>query len=259
MMNETKIYKYLHANKSYDKMLRYLEEILVRFSHLIIHFPHIKEFDINPFFITESEGFALDAGILLEDDVLEGFHPVKGDFCPPHLSICPYPDQYIDISRLRDGTSVVIRPIRPEDEPLINELLKASSEQTLMMRFFRRTPDIPKEQIVKYCHVDYDRELAFVAVIRDEDHERIIGDVRMSRQPDLENAEMAVIVGDPWQGQGAGKTLCLHCLKIAKELGVKKMWMEILKENSRMIQHAEKLGFIKVSSNEDSVKVVLDL
>lgn len=259
MMAETKIYKYLQTQKRFSISLKYLEEILVRLSHLLIHFPHIKELDINPFFLTENNGFVLDAEIILEADVLEGFHPVKGDFCPPHLSICPYPDQYIDIFKLKDGTSALIRPIRPEDKPLIEELLRSCSEETLLMRFFRKTPDIPHDQLIRFCHVDYDRELAFVATIREGARERIIGDVRMSRQPDLENAEMAVFVGDKWQGQGVGKVLCLHCLKIAKELGIKRMWMEILKVNSKMLRSAEKLGFRPVSSNEDSVKVVLEL
>lgn len=259
MMAETKIYKYLQTQKRFQNSLKYLEEILVRLSHLVIHFPHIKELDINPFFLTEDNGFVLDAGIILEADVLEGFHTIRGDFCPPHLSICPYPDQYIDIFKLKDGTSVIIRPIRPEDKPLIEELLKSSSEETLMMRFFRKTPDIPQEQLVRLCHVDYDRELAFVATIREGGRERIIGDVRMSKQPDLENAEMAVFVGDRWQGQGVGKTLCLHCLKVAKELGIKRMWMEILKTNSRMLNNASTLGFKPVSSSEDSLKVVLEL
>jgi acetyltransferase len=259
MMAETKIYKYLQTQKRYSSSLKHLEEILVRLSHLVIHFPHIKELDINPFFLTEENGFVLDASIILEADVLEGFQPIRGDFCPPHLSICPYPDQYIDIFKLKDGTSVIIRPIRPEDKPLIEELLKASSEETLMMRFFRKTPDIPHEQIIRFCHVDYDRELAFVATIREGNRERIIGDVRMSKQPDLENAEMAVFVGDRWQGQGVGKTLCLHCLRIAKELGIKRMWMEILKTNIKMLKNAERLGFKQTSSDEDSVRVALDL
>lgn len=259
MMSETKIYRYLNTQSSYKKTLRYLEEIIVRFSHLIIHFPHIKEVDINPFFITENEGFVLDAGILLEADVLEGFQAAKGDFCPPHLSICPYPHQFTEIFRLKDGTPVIIRPIRPEDEPLIDELLRTSSEQTLMLRFFQKTPDIPREQLVKYCHIDYDREMAFVATIKEGGRERIIGDVRMSKQPDIENAEMAVVVGDQWQGQGVGKILCQHCLKIAKELGIKKMWMEILHINSRMLHRAETLGFKKHSSDDDSVRVVLEL
>lgn len=259
MMLETKIGKYLKAKNEFEKTLHFLEEILVRFSHLIIHFPHIKEIDINPFFVTEKECFVLDANILLEADVLEGFVPVRGDFCPPHLSICPYPDQYIDLLKLTDGPTVIIRPIRPEDEPLLAELLRTSSEQTLMMRFFRKLTEITHELLVRYCHIDYDREMSFVAVIRESDREMLIGEVRMSRLPDMESAEMAVIVGDQWQGMGIGKTLCLHCLKIAKELGITRMWMEILQVNSRMMSRAEKMGFRKVSSDDDSVRVLLEL
>jgi len=259
MMSETKIYKHLIQYKAFENILKYLEEILVRFSHLIIHFPQIKEIDINPFYITEDEGFILDASVLLEADVLEGFVPIKGDFCPPHLSICPYPDQYIDIFKLKDGPGVIIRPIRPEDEPMMQELLKGSSEQTLMLRFFRKISDLSHEQLVRYCNIDYDRELAFVAVILNGDREQIIGEARISKLPDQENAEMAVVVGDQWQGQGIGKALLVHCLKIAKELGIKKMWMEILKSNTKMLYRAEKLGFQKALFDEDSLRVSLDL
>ncbi len=101
-MNKTKIYKHLSKQKDFESNLRYLEEILVRFSHLIIHFPHIKEIDINPFFVSSDDSFVLDANILLEADILEGFVPVRGDFCPPHLSICPYPGsiyRYFQIKR----------------------------------------------------------------------------------------------------------------------------------------------------------------
>jgi len=259
MMNETKIYRHLLRQVDFESTLRYLEEVLVRFSHLIIHFPHIKEIDINPFFVSNEDSFVLDANILLEADILEGFVPIRGDFCPPHLSICPYPDQYIDVFKLREGPAAVIRPIRPEDEPLMEELLKTSSEQTLMMRFFRKMSDMTHEQLTRYCHIDYDREMSFVAIIRANGRDRITGEVRMSKLPDQENAEMAVVVGDPWQGQGIGKALCLHCIKIAKELGIKKMWMEILPVNARMLHRAEKMGFSKVSSDEDSIKVLLEM
>ncbi len=259
MMSKTKIYNHLRRQVDFDSTLRYIEEVLVRFSHLIIHFPHIKEIDVNPFFVSNEESFALDANILLEADVLEGFVPLRGDFCPPHLSICPYPDQYIEIFKLGSGPATVIRPIRPEDEPLMEELLRTSSEQTLMMRFFRKISDMTHEQLTRYCHVDYDREISFVAIIRDNGRDRIIGEIRMSKLPDQENAEMAVVVGDQWQGMGVGKALCLHCLKIAKDIGIRKMWMEILQVNARMLHRAEKMGFRKVSSDEDSVKVMLEM
>lgn len=259
LMTETKIYNHLRRQVDFESSLRYVEEILVRFSHLIIHFPHIKEIDMNPFFVSDDESFVLDANMVLEPDILDGFVPIRGDFCPPHLSICPYPDQYIEVVQLRGGSSAVIRPIRPEDEPLMEELLRTSSEHTLMMRFFRKMSDMTHDQLTRYCHVDYDREISFVAIIRDNGRDRIIGEVRMSKLPDQENAEMAVIVGDPWQGQGIGQALCMQCLKIAKEIGIKKMLMEILQVNARMLSRAEKMGFRKMSSDEDSVKVLLEL
>jgi len=98
-----------------------------------------------------------------------------------------------------------------------------------------------------------------VAVMREGEHEKIIGEVRMSKLPDQENAEMAVIIGDQWQGKGIGKALCLQCIKIAKDSGIKKMWMEILQVNARMLYRAEKMGFKKIISDSDSVNVVLDL
>jgi acetyltransferase len=128
-----------------------------------------------------------------------------------------------------------------------------------MLRFFRKISDISHEQLVRYCNIDYDRELAFVAVVLLGDRERLIGEVRLSKLPDLENAEMAVLVGDEWQGQGIGKALCLHCIKIAQELGIRKLWMDILQVNARMLHRAEKMGFRRVSSDNDSVKVLLEL
>lgn len=259
MMSETKIHQYLQQQPAFKHTLKYLEEVLVRFSSLIVDFPHIKEIDINPFFVTEKEGFALDAGILLEAEGFEGYATFKGEFCPPHLCICPYPVQYVDKFKLPDDTTVVIRPIRPEDEPLIDELFTTASEHTITMRFFQRLTYISHERLVRYCQIDYDRELAFVAVIEEDQRERIIGDVRFSRQPDLENAEMAVLVSDQWQGHGIGKKLCEYCIGIAKEYGLKKIYMEILRDNTRMLHRAKQLGFTRVHIDQESERVVLTL
>ncbi|MBM4129092.1 MAG: GNAT family N-acetyltransferase, partial [Nitrospira sp.] len=258
MMAETKIYKYLKTLEPYSQTLRALEETLVRFSQLIIDFPQIKEIDINPFFVTEKECFALDIVILLEAEVLEGFRNYREEYCPPHLSICPYPVRYMHEFQLANGITVHIRPIRPEDEPLLEELFRTSSEQTMVMRFLQ----IPKknhEQLVRYCHIDYDREMAFVAVVKENEREKIIGDVRFSRQPDIENAEMAVVVADRWQGMGIGKRLCDYCVGVAQQSGVKRLWMEISINNPRMINLSEGLDFKKVYSDADMIKVMREL
>ena len=260
VMQETRIGNYLYKQSAYANTMRHLEEVVVRFSQLVVDFPQINEIDINPFFVAgKEEGFAFDGGILLEENILEGLMDIKREFCPPHLSICPYPVHYTSEWVLKDGTLAVIRPIRPEDEPLIDELFKSFSEATISMRFFQRIIELRHEQLVKYCQIDYDREIAFVCVITEAGRDRILGDARLIRQSDLDNAEMAVMVGDPWQGLGVGKSLCSRCINIARDLGVKRIWMEILKINFYMLGLSAKLGFRVVHEDEDSARVVLEL
>ncbi len=257
LMEETKICKYLHQHEAYAQTLRMLEEVLVRFSQLIIDFPCIREIDINPFLVTEAEGFALDAGILLEKDVQPPFFRYPGEeLCPSHLSICPYPFKYVTETSV-DGTSAVIRPIRPEDEPLIYELFKGLSNETIRFRFGQFLTDMPHEKLVRYCQIDYDRELAFIAAVREEEtgSDKIIADVRIIKQPDLETAELAILVADEWQGHGIGTRLLDYCIKIAGGIGVRTLWMEILRNNARMLHLAATCGFTTVYSDEDMVKV----
>jgi len=262
MMADTRIYRYLQGQQSFAHTFKHLEEVIVRFSQLIVDFPQIREIDINPFFVSDMdrEGFAFDAGILLEENVLDTDLSFECEFCPPHLAITPYPARYVKEAFLSDGTPAVIRPIRPEDEPLIAELFKTFSERTISLRFFQRLVDLRHEQLVRICQLDYERELAFVCVVKDSNgREQIIGDARVIKLPDMENAEMAVMVGDPWQGKGIGKSLCGYCIEVAREVGIKRIWMEILRMNTYMLQLSESLGFKKVEGDEDSIRVVLDL
>ncbi|HEX8950150.1 MAG TPA: bifunctional acetate--CoA ligase family protein/GNAT family N-acetyltransferase [Dissulfurispiraceae bacterium] len=255
LMEETKIYKYLQAHRVYEKMLRLLEEMLIRFSQLIIDFPCVREIDINPFLVNGKEGFVLDAGIVLEKDTALYFKGPGEELCPSHLSICPYPFKYMSKVTV-DGASIVIRPIRPEDEPLIYGLFKSLSNETIKFRFGQVLTDMPHEKLVRYCQIDYDRELAFVAVIGEEPGEgRIIADVRIIKQPDPEVAELAILVTDEWQGRGIGTMLLDYCIGIAGEIGIKTLWMEILRNNARMLHLAETSGFARVYGDEDMVKV----
>ncbi|HMK60524.1 MAG TPA: bifunctional acetate--CoA ligase family protein/GNAT family N-acetyltransferase [Dissulfurispiraceae bacterium] len=260
MIQETRIGSFLYKQADYKMSMRHLEEAIVRFSQLVIDFPQIKEIDINPFFIAATEeGFAFDGGILLEENVLEGTIDIKAEFCPPHLSICPYPVQYTTEWVLKDGSLALIRPIKPEDEPLIDQLFKSFSETTISMRFFQRVIELRHEQLVKYCQIDYEREIALVCLITRDGKEYIVGDARLIRQTDAESAEMAVMVGDPWQGMGVGKSLCGRCITIAGDLGIKRIWMEILKINFYMMGLAARLGFRVVHEDDESARVVLEL
>jgi acetyltransferase len=259
MMSQTRIYRYLQGLPQYAEVLKYLEEMVVRFSQLIVDFHHIKEVDINPFFITESGGFALDAGIVFEDEILDGFVQPQGELCPPHLSICPYPRKFAVEISLKNGVPAIIRPIRPEDEPMIADLFDSFSEQTIVLRFFQRFPHLSHEQLVRYCQIDYDRELALVCVVEEDGHEKIIGDVRMIKQADMEKADMAIMVSDKWQGQGVGIALSTHCLKVARDAGIKRIFMDILKINTYMLNLSKRLGFKRTESYDDYVEVLYDV
>ncbi len=256
MMEETKIVKYMQTQEVYQDMLRLLEETLVRFSDLIVDFPCIEEVDINPFVVTGKEGLVLDAAMLISKDQIQECEQMQNDICPPHLSICPYPFKYVKEVMLKDGIAAVIRPIRPEDEPLIYEAFKSLSEETIMFRFGQRLTDMPHEMRVRFCQIDYDRELAFVAVIRESpDSEKIIAVARIVKMPDLETAELAFVVADKWQGHGIGTMLMDYCIKVAVQSGITLIWMEILKINSKMLHLSQASGFKQAVDEEDMVRV----
>jgi acetyltransferase len=257
MMEETKIYQHLHEHPNVHGVLGQIEEILVRFSQLIIDFHQIKEIDINPFLVTTRHVIALDAEILLEAGSTAAGGTLRHDLCPPHLSICPYPYQYAIERTLENGTICCIRPIRAEDEPLIYALFKSLSDETIIFRFGHSLVHIPHETLVRYCQIDYDRELAFVAITPDK--RQIMGDVRISKMPDLESAELSILILDEQQGKGMGKILMEYSIGIAKEIGLKSLWMEILKNNRRMLALGQKFGFKQAYDDEDMLRVVLQL
>jgi acetyltransferase len=261
MMEETRIYQFLRGQLRYEASLTKLEEILVRFSKLIIDMPEIDEIDINPVLFSESGVIALDASMLhiAKIESREGKR-IRGDLCPFHLSIPPYPAQYYRDLISKDGRAVLIRPIRAEDEPIMYQLLKSLSDESVYSRFCSLLQDMPHEKLVRFCQIDYDREIAFVAAVKDESGaEGLIGEVRLSKLPDLENAELSILVSDQWQGQGIGNMLMDYCIDIARKVELKSIWMEILKENRRMIKFGHKYGFRQAYDDGDMVKVVLGL
>ena len=260
MMEETRIYRHLQHLPAYEDVLKQLEEIIVRFSQLVIDFPQIKEMEINPVIISEDDCRALYCRALIDEAMPKDYRVFQGDFCPPHLSICPYPYKYVREMSLGDGTDAMIRPIRGEDEPLIDRLFKSLSEETIMNRFCQKITEFSHERLVRFCQIDYDREMAFVAAVRDgENREEIIGVVRMIKLPDLENAEVSILISDDWQGRGVGKILMEYMINVSREIGLKTVWMEILKSNRRMLKLGSKYGFRQAYDDEDMVRVVLQL
>ncbi len=256
LLEQTQIYQYFCRQKISTEPL---EELLVRFSLLIVDFPEIREIELNPIWFSENGYFVAQAHLYLEDFAFLPRTKPKSFYCPAHLSICPYPSHFIFHACLKDGTEVKVRPIKPEDEPLIADLFYSLSGDSVRFRFMQPKKTITHEELVRYCQIDYDRELILIALIEQQGEYKVIGMVSLSKYPDEENAEMAVVVADDWQGKGLGWLLCSQMIHIAKQSGLKRIWMEILQENSKMLKLAQKLDFKIHSQEEDVIKVVLEL
>jgi acetyltransferase len=235
LMEETKVYKLLRGFRNRPPVnLESLEEILVRLSHMVTDFPEITEIDINPLFVNESSILALDARVIIKSTNLRS---------PEHMVISPYPHRYETHWTLKDGTNVILRPIKPEDEGMMIELFKTFSDTTILFRFFHILKSMSHEQIARYTQIDYDREMAIVAVEERPEKDRILGVGRLTYYPNLESSEFSVVVGDPWQRKGLGAKLLQVCIDVAKEKGVRLLWGDIMAENERMIRLCKKLGF----------------
>ncbi|HEX3035083.1 MAG TPA: GNAT family N-acetyltransferase [Thermodesulfobacteriota bacterium] len=211
-----------------------LIKVVVNFSELISAFPEITEVDINPLYIRGDHVVALDARIKVER---------TKEKSPHHLIITPYPSQYESYHTLKDGTVVLCRPIRPEDEPLMLELFNTFSEKTIVYRFFHRIKVTTHERLVRFTQIDYDREIPIIAVCQPPGRERILGILQVIFEPKGDKAEFALVVGDLWQGRGLGRKLMEICVAIAKEKGVKLLWGDIIPDNEPMINLSKKTGF----------------
>jgi acetyltransferase len=255
IMEETKVYQFL---KGYRNMppanLKLLEEIMLRFSQMLVDFPQLKEVDINPLCMTEKEAFALDARIVIDKErVFEKFEPQK------HLVISPYPTKYETMWKMRDGRTVVLRPIKPEDEPLWLEMFQNFSEQSIRYRFFQIIKDTPHETRVRYCNVDYDREIGIVAELTDKGRRRILGVVRLITEPDGKTGEIAFIVADPWQNLGLGSKMLDFMIEICKDKKLETIYGVMLADNYQAIRLMKKMGFTIEYLNDGTVKGTLNL
>lgn len=215
-----------------------LIEIIMRFSYLVAECPEIKELDINPLLVTPQDVIALDARVVVDRQP-----QAKGNRPYSHLAIRPYPEEYVTQRKLKDGAEVILRPIKPEDEPLWHDLLAACSTQSRWFRFNYLFKQTTHEMASRYCFIDYDRELAIVAEVEEEGRRWLIGIGRLVADVDHQTAEYAVIVVDRWQGRGLGGLLTDYCLELAKRWGVKQVVAEIAKDNGRMLATFRNRGF----------------
>ena len=259
MMEQTKIFAALQGVRGRKPVnLAALEALLVRFSQLVMEQPWIKEIDINPLLATPEQLLALDARVVVHDSAMQARQL-------PRATIRPYPLQYVWEWKLRDGTPVTIRPIRPEDEPLIVQFHHTLSERSVYLRYFcslSLSTRVEHERLVRICFGSYDRGFALVADRKNPEtgqHE-VLGVGRFSAINRVE-AEAAVLVSDRWHGLGLGTELLASVARVAREEKFQKLSGEILRDNLATQAIFKKVGF-KLRTMEDdpsSVSAVLEL
>lgn len=254
MMEQTKIYKALKGVRGRDPVdLAKLEQLLVRFSQLVVEQQWIKEIDINPLLVSATQLIALDARIVL--------HPPETDLATvPAPAIRPYPIQYVSPWTLKDGKAVTIRPIRPEDEPMIVKFHETLSEESVYMRFFhlmKLQARVAHDRLIRICFVDYDRDMALVAEYQDPQtgELEILGVCRGCKEHGANEVEFAMLVNDRWQNQGLGTELLKRLLEVGRDENLDRMTADILPENRAMQHVCQKLGF-EIDRGGDAVKAI---
>jgi acetyltransferase len=259
MIEQTKIYTALKGVRGREAVdMPSLLQILVRFSQLVVEQPWIKEIDINPLLASPEQIIALDARVVL--------HPLDTPADKfPRPAIRPYPTQYVDHWTTRGGIEVAIRPIRPEDEPILITFHKTLSERTVYMRYLQAmnlSQRIGHERLSRISFIDYDREIALVALRTNPDTQaqEIMGVGRLTKQYGTPQAEFALMVSDPFQHQGLGKELLQRLLQIGRDEGVHTVYGMVLSENQEGIQLVEKLGFrLKPTDREGILRAEIEL
>jgi acetyltransferase len=224
---------------------------LVKISQMVIDFPELVELDINPLFADRDGVLALDAFIRLTPTPLA---------IGQRMAIRPYPKALEEFVHLRDERKVMLRPIRPEDEPDHHIFVSKMSHDDLRLRFFGSIDALPHTEMARLTQIDYDREMAFIATAPDaEGNPETLGVVRTVTDPDNEEAEYAIAIRSDLKGQGLGRILMDKIISYSRSRGTKAIIGQILHENRRMLELLKKLGFKRVSTEDGVVEVRLDL
>ncbi|MFZ1916259.1 MAG: bifunctional acetate--CoA ligase family protein/GNAT family N-acetyltransferase [Terriglobales bacterium] len=258
LMEQTKIFKALQGVRGRKPVdLAALEALLVRFSQLVVEQRWIKEIDINPLLASPDRLIALDARIVVYPQDTK-----KEDI--PRLAIRPYPQRYVRPAKMKNDEEVLVRPIRPEDEPLLIRLHQALSERTVYLRYFqplKLSQRTAHERLQRICFIDYDREMALAAEHKKDDGEpEIIAIGRLSQLRGRNEGEMAVLVDDRFQHLGLGTLLYQRLIEVARDEKLATVVSTILSENREMQAICKKLGFyLEADIDDGTVQAVLKL
>ena len=222
-----------------------LEELLLRVSEMACELPWLKEMDINPLIIDEHGAIAVDARVIV-------------DYAPQtrnryaHMAIHPYPADLATSWQLPDGTTITMRPIRPEDAQIEQKFVRDLSQEAKYFRFMSAVSELSQAMLVRFTQIDYDREMALIAVTEVDGQEVEVGVCRYVTNPDGESCEFALVVSDKWQHKSIGHHLMGGLIDTARTRGLKTMEGLVLSENANMLALVSTLGFVITAVEGDA-------
>ncbi|MDJ0741397.1 MAG: bifunctional acetate--CoA ligase family protein/GNAT family N-acetyltransferase [Gammaproteobacteria bacterium] len=214
-----------------------LTDVLQRVSEIACELPEVRELDINPLLVDDEGVIAVDARIMVAAPATSTAHY-------GHMAIHPYPPELETTWQLPDGTDVSVRPIRPEDAEIEQDFVQNLSPESKYFRFMQSMDKLTPMMLARFTQIDYDREMALVAVINEHTPQaRILGVARYVSNPDRQSCEFALTVADDWQKKGIGRQLMQRLMTVARDRGIEIMEGEVLSANSKMLRLCERLGF----------------
>jgi acetyltransferase len=225
-----------------------LVDVLLRVSNMACELPWIQEMDINPLIMDERGAMAVDARIVVRV-------PKPSTDAYAHMAIHPYPADLETSFQLPDGRNVAIRPIRPEDAEIEQEFIRNLSDEAKYFRFMHAVHELTPEMLVRFTQIDYDREMALIAVTEEDGHEVEHGVTRYVTNPDQNSAEFALVVSDEFQGHGIGQRMLKRLMEIARARGLDMMEGEVLTANHRMLDLVRAMDF-QVERSRDNPGVM---
>ncbi len=234
-----------------------LEQVLLRVSEMVCELPQLREMDINPLIVDETGAVAVDARIVI-DQAPQSLNGRANNY--NHLSILPYPARYEQLWPMRGGGDYTVRPIHPEDAQMLQELMQHLSPESRYFRFVSSIVELPPSMLARFTLIDYDREMALVAVVKERktgpegetlEAERIVGVSRYITNPDQSSCEFALVVADDFSGKGLGSRLMLSIMDVAREKGLAEIEGLVLTKNPGMLKLMKSLGYTVKPFAED--------
>jgi len=235
-----------------------LEQVLLRVSEMVCELPQLREMDINPIIVDETGAVAVDARIVI-DSAPQAASGRAANYS--HLSILPYPARYEQKWPMRGGGEYTVRPIHPDDAQMLQELVHTLSPESRYFRFVSHMAELPPSMLARFTLIDYDREMALVAVYKQRtvgedgeitERERIIGVSRYITNPDQSSCEFSLVVADDFSGKGLGARLMESVMDVAREKGLAEIEGLVLANNASMLRLMRALGFVVKPFEEDA-------